>query len=113
MKRLLILVFGLMLVLSAPVFAGTIEDNAASADYVIKAPAMVLRGLANIALSPVEVVHHTYKGTMDGAPLVGTLEGAGTGIVWGLDRAGRGIWDVLTALFPNYNGAPTTHELEI
>ena len=113
MKRLSMLVLALMLALSAPVFAGVIEDNAAAEDYLTKAPAMVLRGVVNLALAPVEVVYHTYQGTIEGAPLIGTLEGAGTGIVWGLDKAGRGIWDVLTALFPNYNGAPTTHELEI
>ena len=113
MKRTLVLLIVLTILFSAPVFAGTmssIDESANSKDYVVKAPAMVVRGLSNIIMSPVEILGHSYKGTVEGKPLVGTLEGFGSGVMWGMDRLGRGAWDVVTALAPNYNGAPPTHK---
>ena len=109
MKKIGILVAVIMLVVGAPVFAGQIDENAASTDYVTKAPAMVLRGVKNIVIAPAEILGHTYKGTMEGRPFVGTLEGLGEGAIWTVDRAGRGVWDIVTAFAPGYNGAPPTH----
>jgi len=101
-----------MMVCAVPGFAASISDNANSADYVIKAPAMILRGVGNAVLAPLEVVSHGYRGTVDGRPIVGTVEGVARGVYWCLDRALRGAWDVATALAPNYNGSPPVHELE-
>ncbi len=113
MKRTIVLVILMALVFSAPAFADKILENAQSSDYVTKMPAQLLRGVGNVVVSPVEVLSHGYKGTVEGRPIVGTLEGLGEGVIWGLDRAGRGAWDILTFWAPNYNGAPPTHELEI
>ena len=112
MKRTTILVLLMAFALSAPAFADKIMDNANSKNYVTKAPAQLLRGVVNVGLCPAEVFVHGYKGTMEGRPIVGTLKGLGEGVIWMLDRGGRGIWDVATFWAPNYNGAPPTHELE-
>lgn len=112
MKRtFVLLVVGAMMV-STPAFADVISENAASSDYLTKAPAMLFRGISNVALAGVEVLTHSYKGTVEGRPIVGTLEGLGEGTIWALDRGGRGAWDILTCLAPRYNGAPPTHTLE-
>lgn len=113
MKKTGILIVALVFLFSAPVFANQILENANSTDYVTKAPAMLLRGVSNVIAAPVEVLAHGYKGTVEGRPIVGTLEGVGEGVIWTLDRAGRGVWDILTCWAPNYNGAPPTHELSI
>ena len=111
MKRTLVLALVMAVVFTVPAFANQqIMDNAKSTEYVVKAPAMLLRGLINAATSPVEIIGHGYKGTVDGRPLVGTIQGVAEGLYWGMDRAGRGAWDVLTFWAPRYNGAPPTHE---
>lgn len=113
MKRIAVLALVMVAFVSVPAFAGSIQENASSSDYLTKAPAMMVRGLSNIVLSPAELFIHTYKGTVEDVPVKGTLMGLGTGAMYMFDRAGRGAWDVLTALAPRYNGAPPTHELEI
>lgn len=113
MKRTLVLLMVMALLFCAPAFADKILENANSTDYVTKAPAQLLRGVGNVVLAPAELLTHTYEGTVEGRPIVGTLEGIGEGTVWTLDRAGRGLWDVLTFWAPNYNGAPPTHELSL
>ena len=111
MKRTLVLALVLAVIFSAPAFANQmIMDNAKSSDYVVKAPAMVARGVINVVSSPLEIVGHTYKGTVDGRPLVGTVQGLGEGLYWFMDRVGRGTWDLLTFWAPRYNGAPPTHD---
>lgn len=113
MKKIAVLVVVLVFAICLPAFANSIGDNAASKDYVTKAPAMLLRGIGNVLISPGEVIYHTYQQTMEGRPFVGTLEGLINGIFWGLDRGGRGGWDVLTFWAPNYNGAPPEHTFEL
>ena len=115
MKRSVILAVLTALLVSVPAYAGTvnlgmIDENAKSSDYVLKVPAMALRGTAHILLSATEPFIHAYKGTVEGQPVWGTFKGLMDGIYYGMDRAGRGTWDILTALAPRYNGAPSTHE---
>lgn len=112
MKKIAIL--GLLLaLLTMPAYAGSLQENANSSDYLTKMPAMMVRGVSNIVLSPAEIVIHTYKGTVEDVPVKGTLLGLGTGLMWGFDRLGRGAWDIVTSFAPRYNGAPPTHELEL
>ena len=113
MKRTVVLVMVMAILFCAPAFADKILENANSKDYVTKAPAQLLRGVGNVVLAPAELLTHTYTGTVEGRPIVGTLEGLGEGTIWTLDRAGRGAWDILTFWAPNYNGAPPTHELSL
>lgn len=113
MKRSFVLALVLACLFAVPAYAGSLNDNANSADYVVKAPAMIVRGASHIVLGAVELPVHIYKGTVEGKPIVGTLEGIGHGAMYTFDVAGRGIWDILTALAPRYNGAPSTHELEL
>ncbi|MCM8775092.1 MAG: hypothetical protein NC930_01865 [Candidatus Omnitrophica bacterium] len=110
MKKIMVLALIAMVICSIPAFANKIQDDAKSTDYVVKAPAMALRGLGNIVIAPAEIFTHGYQGTMEGRPIVGTLQGLGDGIIWCLDSVARGAWDVVTALAPKYNGAPPTHE---
>ena len=112
MKRSFVLVLALVCLFAIPAYAGSLNENANSSDYVVKAPAMIVRGASNIGLGALEVPVHTYKGTVEGKPIVGTLGGIGTGVMYALDVAGRGVWDVLTAFAPKYNGAPSEHKLE-
>ena len=100
MKRTVVLMLVMAFAFTAPAFANQILDNAESDDYVVKAPAMLLRGIGNVVLSPVELLESGYSGTIEGRPLVGTLEGVGNGIFYMLDRAGRGAWDILTFWAP-------------
>lgn len=113
MKKIFALTLILAVIFSAPVFASQLLDNASSSDYVTKAPAMLIRGVSNIALSPVEIFVHGYKGTVEGKPVIGSIQGVAEGIYWMVDRGGRGFWDLVTFLAPRYNGAPPTHELEV
>ncbi len=113
MKRTIVFVVVMALLFCAPAFADKILENAKSTDYVTKAPAQLLRGIGNVGLAPAELLTHTYKGTMEGRPIVGTLEGLGEGTIWTLDRAGRGVWDAVTFLAPTDNVAPPTHQLEL
>ncbi len=112
MKKVAILVLGLVLVFSAPLLAGSIDENANSTNYLTKFPAMLVRGTVNIVTSPAEIVIHTYKGTREGIPVIGTFEGLITGLGWTLDRAGRGVLDIVGSFVPNYHGAPPTHVIE-
>ena len=111
MKRALVLMLVLAFAFATPAFADRVLTDADSSDYVTKAPAMLLRGVGNIVLSPLEIIENGYVETIEGRPIVGTFEGLVRGIYWGLDRAGRGVWDVLTFWAPNYNGAPPEREL--
>ncbi|MBN1687733.1 MAG: exosortase system-associated protein, TIGR04073 family [Candidatus Omnitrophica bacterium] len=111
MKRAVVLLLVLAFAFSAPAFANQVLTNAESTDYVTKAPAMLLRGVGNIVLSPLEVIENGYKMTMEGRPIVGTFEGTVRGVYLMLDRAGRGVWDVITFWAPNYNGEPPDREL--
>ncbi|MDA9101186.1 exosortase system-associated protein, TIGR04073 family [Omnitrophica bacterium] len=110
MKKVALLL-ALCLIVCAPVFAGTIQENAASDDYVLKAPAMLLRGVGEIILSPLEIITNVYQKTLDEKPVYGTIYGAVEGTLYALDRAGRGVWDVVTCLAPGYNGEPTDREV--
>jgi len=111
MKRALVLMLVLTFAFAAPALADQVLTNAESSDYVTKAPAMLLRGVSDIVLAPLEIIENGYTGTIEGRPIVGTFEGIVRGVYWSLDRAGRGVWDVLTFWAPNYNGEPTEREL--
>ena len=112
MKKIGILALRLVL-FSAPLFAGSINENANSSDYLVKFPAMLARGTVNVITSPVEIFVHSIKGTREGKPVLGTLTGLGEGIGWTFDRAGRGVLDIVTSFVPNYHGSPPTHKLEL
>lgn len=115
MKKLSLFLAVLMLLASSAAFAGNFLDEADSSTYYVKAPAMVARGLTHIVLSPFEVICRLGEGCRAGGTITEKLKGDAKGLVDGfyyfMDRAGRGVWDVATALAPRYNGAPVTRDL--
>lgn len=112
MKKMLLIVLALMIAISPTGWAMSFED-ADSDDYLVKAPAMIIRGVSHIGLSPLELVYHTYDGTINDTPVLGTLKGIGEGSLFLLDHAGRGAFDILFSLVPGQNGSPSTHEIEM
>lgn len=89
-----------------------VDDQANSEVYYIKAGGMLLRGIHRIVESPVEIGYHTYKSTKDELGYgEGVLKGLGTGLLWTLDGAIRGAWDIVTFAFPDYHGEVGTHDL--
>lgn len=99
-------------VVASGVWAQTsVWEDADSCQYGVKAPAMLVRGLVNVVSSPAEIPTNIYKKSQEGRPFISTLQGAGEGVVWTVDRAGRGVWDVLTFWSPNYNGEPPERDL--
>lgn len=112
MKKIVLLAVAIALA-TVPAYAGVISDNASSTEYGTKAPAMFFRGILSIATSGVDILEQGYVGTRDGKPFIGTFEGLGRGLYFGLDRAVRGTVDVVGSLVPDFNGYPSTHEHEI
>ena len=81
--------------------------------YPVKVGGMFLRGLHRIIEFPVEIGYHTYDGSKNHLGYgEGILKGLGTGLLWGVDGVLRGVWDIVTALFPDYHGEPGTHSLD-
>lgn len=115
MKKVWAMMFVIMLGFSIPAQAACkqCDEYARTGEYFVKAAGMLCRGTANLVLAPAEILIHGYEGTLEGTPLLGTIGGTGKGIVWALDRAGRGVWDVATAFAPRYRGAPPVHEIEL
>lgn len=119
MKKIAMLTLVLMMASAIPAWAicgpvdHWIDEQAASKTYPVKVGGMILRGLHRIIESPLELVYHTYDGSVNHLENgVGILKGLGSGFAWTLDSIVRGGWDVLTALFPDYYGETGTHELE-
>ena len=87
-----------------------LNEKANAQDYPGKTGGMLLRGLAGILQSPVELAYHGYDETFEN-PMCGL--GFFKGIFVGLYRASekiiRGAWDVVTSPIPDYHGAPGTH----
>lgn len=90
-----------------------LEDTANSGSYPVKAGGMILRGVHRIIESPVEIACHTYKGATEELEYgLGIFKGLGMGLLWTLDSAVRGAWDIVTFAFPDYHGEPGKHEQE-
>ena len=113
MKKLLIFVLVLSFALCTPALAAGIDENANSDKYGVKAPAMLVRGVSNIGVSVSEIPVHGYEGTVDGMPIIGTIQGVSEGVIWTLERAMSGVWDVATFWVPGHNGTIPTHSAEI
>ena len=93
-------------------FGTWVNDQASSKSYPVKVGGMFLRGVTRIATSPGELFYHIYDGSVHHTENgVGVLKGIGSGLLWTVDSALRGGWDIVTALFPDYNGEPGTHDL--
>ncbi len=125
MKKLAILFFVLSIVLIelAP-FASAADPNqpanwttgqgrkdwmvrgATSDNYLEKAPAMLFRGLHNVAFGWVEIISQPVRHSKN-APLgVGTATGLIMGPVMAITRTGSGLVDVLTFWIPGFHGWP-------
>jgi len=82
-----------------------------SPGYFTKSSGMVARGLTAIAVSPYELAYHWFDGAMDSHPCgMGFFKGMGIGLFWMTDKMARGAWDVLSAPWPGYRGAPGSHD---
>ena len=109
MKKGVLLTFILALVLGAPLaFADDVWTMAQSDQYKTKAGGQLGRGVVNAATCFVDLIQHTVEGTQDGAPLIGTMTGLGSGIGCTVLRAGSGVLDVATFWVPGFNGIPVS-----
>ncbi len=105
--RKLALVLLMVVALATPALAGDAFSDWANSDrYVEKVPGMILRGVTNAVVSPLDVIMgpvHEYNDHPGWAfPLTGLLRGVQNG----LDRLGRGVIDVGGSVFPKFNGFP-------
>ena len=80
--------------------------GATSDNYGVKAPAMLLRGLHNVAFGWTEIIAQPIRHSQN-APLgVGTVTGLIMGPVMAITRTGSGVVDVLTFWIPGFHGWP-------
>jgi len=95
---------------SASSFKDWTDEKAASEKYAEKVGGMMLRGLSESVTSPIEILYHTVDGTVNHFEYgFGFLEGLGTGMIWGINQGMRGLWDLIFAVVPDYNGEPGAH----
>ncbi len=115
MKKLLTAV--LILVLSAPstlACGNKLNEKADSEDYLTKMPHMFMRGVANVLVSPAEILVNIHSRSMDSAkPLKSAVEGLGYGTVATVDRLVRGGVDLGSFWVPKFNGIPSNKSPEI
>jgi len=118
MKKIGILVALFLIIGAAPGWSvcgpvdSWIDETAGSEVYYAKAGGMLLRGLHRIIESPIEIGYHTYDSTKNDLGYgEGILKGLGSGVLWMADGAIRGVWDLITALIPDYHGEVGTHDL--
>ncbi len=115
MKKLTWFVIALM-VIALPLFADTgakatkggslksVSEAAASSDYMVKFPGMLVRGIVHVIASPFELLKSIYDETVEGQPIIGTIKGIGVGTMHFTSRALVGAWDIATSWVPQYNG---------
>ena len=105
MKKVTVLLLILAFAFSAPALANRISENAESDDYLVKAPAMILRGAGNVVLGAVEILEHGYKGTMEGAPIPGLYSAGRTAC--GVPRTAAGYASGMSVGDATYFGRVT------
>ena len=113
MKKTLFLVLALMMAISTSAFAMDFNEDANSDQYLVKAPAMMVRGIHQVVLAPMDLVYHIYDGTANDTPILGTLKGTGEGLMQSVDFLGRGALDLVGSLIPGMHGAPSHHKVEL
>jgi len=113
MRKLAIFALVLSFALCTPAFAAGIDENANSDKYGVKASGMLIRGISNVGVAVSEIPVHAYEGTVDGMPVIGTIQGISEGAIWTLERAMSGVWDVATFWVPEHHGIVPTHNAEI
>jgi len=86
------------------------NEKANSDSYPVKVGGMMLRGVHGILMAPGELVCHLYHDPKENFQAgAGIARGLGNGLIWTMDGAVRGAWDILSSPFPDYHGEPTTH----
>lgn len=98
-----ILVFACLILLSG-VAQADIAADAASDDYMVKAPAMLLRGTTSILEVPGDMLGTTYHHNREGRPVIGLMEGLLRSTTGAIDKGTRGIFDVAFSFVPRFHG---------
>jgi len=73
----------------------------------------LMRGLANIFLSPAEIPNQAFQEAYRTSPVTGAAVGAVKGIGKGLKRAAIGVWEVATFYAPMANNYQPYIEPEV
>ena len=81
-KVLFLIMLAVLVVLHAAHAGDDVWTKAQSEKYGTKAGGMFLRGLLNVASSPVDLIVHTVDETKAGPAFVGTMGGIGSGRHW-------------------------------
>jgi len=101
------LVLLMMLTLATPALAGDVFSDWANSDrYVEKVPGMILRGVTNAVVSPLDIIMGPVQEYQDNPGWAFPLTGLLRGVQNGLDRLGRAVVDVGGSVFPKFNGFP-------
>ena len=81
-------------------------NGATSESYLVKAPAMLFRGLHNVAFGWAEIISQPIRHSRNAPLFVGTATGLVMGPVMAVTRTGSGLVDVLTFWVPKFHGWP-------
>jgi putative exosortase-associated protein (TIGR04073 family) len=115
MKKVALLTTIFCLVFSVSAFAANknVWDMANSDKYGEKAGGMLLRGLLNVASSPIDMPVQAVKGAQKNKPeFIGAVGGFASGAVCTILRASSGIIDVTTSWVPGFHGLPVSRSYE-
>ncbi len=103
MKKIAAIVMMLSLI-AIPAYADW-NEQADNGDYFQKVPGMIGRGFVNFITCPGYFIEDTCNGTKEKDFLGGTTNGMVTGLGKTLAAGAGGLWDMATAVVPEYRGA--------
>lgn len=105
--RKLVIVGALLAAMSVPVLAQEAEEEGPRHTIFTK----LFRGVGNVIMAPFEIPVSVFNVAADTDVFIGVTAGTVAGVAAGVERAGAGVLDVATFLFPPYDKPLITYSV--
>ena len=106
MKKVLVVAI-LLLAVSTPALAQQAQEEGPQYTIFTK----LFRGVGNIVMSPFEIPVSAFNVAADTDIFIGITVGTISGIAAGIERAGAGVFDIITFPFPPYDRPLITYTI--
>jgi len=105
--RKLVIVGVLLAAMTVPVLAQEAEEEGPQHTIFTK----LFRGVGNVIMAPFEIPVSVFNVAADTDVFIGVTAGTVAGVAAGVERAGAGVLDVVTFLFPPYDKPLVTYSV--
>ena len=105
--RKLVIVGVLLAAMTVPVLAQEAEEEGPQHTIFTK----LFRGVGNVIMAPFEIPVSVFNVAADTDVFIGVTAGTVAGVAAGVERAGAGVLDVVTFLFPPHDKPLVTYSV--